>query len=59
MWRIWKQKTAYTHKKLVDLSVGGEGRENSKKKLVEDVWNRIYDDLWRSDAVLIIDMRYN
>ena len=37
--------------------MGGEGRENSKKKLVLDVWNRIYGDLWRSDAVLDVKIK--
>jgi len=37
--------------------MGGEGRENSKKKLVLDVWKRIYGDLWRSDAVLDVNIK--
>ncbi len=46
-------KSSLTYKKPVDLPVGGEGRENSRKAC-KDAWNRILSDLWRSDAVILL-----
>jgi len=45
-----RKKQPYT-KKPVDLPVGGEGRENSRKAY-KDARKRILSDLWRSDAAM-------
>ena len=37
-------------KRLIDLSVGGEGREDLKKKSVGDARKRKLSDLGRSDC---------
>jgi hypothetical protein len=44
-----KAKSSPTIKEPVNLLVGGEGRENSRKAR-RDVWKRILSDLWRSDV---------
>ena len=44
-----KAKSSLTQKEPVDLPVGGEGRENSRKAR-RDARKRILSDLWRSDV---------
>ena len=46
------QKAARHKKERIDLSVGGEGREESHRSSQMDVWNRSAHNLWRSDAAI-------
>ena len=42
-------KSSRSTQEPIDLSVGGEDREDSRKARA-DVWNRYTHNLWRSDA---------